>query len=84
MSQTATAIPDFEFPLLRGSGKGPVVNQGMQDAPCWEATDERYRVTAQEDRPALAYRCHYPSGSTPCDLLTAIRFQKHVEQHLGA
>jgi hypothetical protein len=40
-----------------------------------------YYVTYQLDRPACAFRCHYPGGSSPCDQATADRFIEWVTEH---
>lgn len=74
---------DFEFPRLGATGEGePVYPPGTKredfkrgETPLyWWSTGSRYYVTYQLDRPACAFRCHYPGASSPCDQETADRF----------
>lgn len=73
---------DFDFPTIGDTGKGePVFPPGTSkddwsywERPTYWAGDGKYWVTYQLDRPAIAFRCHYPGGSAPCDQATADRF----------
>lgn len=76
--------PDrFEFPSLGPTGEGePVYPPGMtkDDLPrgsrpaYWLGKTSSYAVSYQLDRPACAFRCHYPGGSSPCNKETADKF----------
>lgn len=78
---------EFDFPTLGATGEGdPVYPPGTStdDFPysdikpvLWD--EGEYAVTYQLDRPACAFRCHYPGGSAPCDQETADRFIRWVE-----
>lgn len=81
---------DFRFPRLGATGEGdPVYPPGKTAADF--ASGERpvywtspaapaYSVTYQLDRPACAFRCHYPHGSSPCNQETADRFVLWVRE----
>lgn len=77
-----TRTPGFEFPPLGNTGEGdPVYPTGYDglrrpEWPTYWAPDTYtgYYVTYQLDRPACAFRCHYPGGSAPCDQDTADAF----------
>lgn len=84
----------FDFPPLGPTGEGDVVyppGTGRQDflfgrdRPLyWQhPTRPAYYVTYQLDRPACAFRCHYPGGAAPCDRETADRFIEHIERSEG-
>lgn len=73
----------FRFPLLGPTGEGDIVfppGTGPDNWPTleqrlyWSEGSYRYFVTYQLDRPACAFRCYYPGGSSPCDRETADAF----------
>lgn len=80
----------FDFPPLRATGEGEIVyppgttRDDWQFASAhpvyWKGEDSSYGVTYQLDRPACAFRCHYPGGSAPCDEETARAFIRWVEE----
>lgn len=69
---------EFDFPPLGPTGAGPIFHRGRQGEVIWICGP--YRVSLQEDHFAIAYRCHYPGGSTPCDVDTAVAFMSWVEK----
>lgn len=85
-----TAAIDFDFPPLGPTGEGEPVYPpgrtardfavGYRPLYWWEPEHANYAVTYQLDRPACAFRCHYPGGSAPCDLATARRFIAWVKE----
>lgn len=88
---------DFRFPPLGPTGVGdPVYPPGktkedfhFSERPTYWAPDEKetdlhgYWVTYQLDRPACAFRCHYPGGSSPCNRETADMFIAWVKKEIG-
>jgi hypothetical protein len=68
----------FVFPPLGDTGAGDPPYPKSEQAAIWVGEGGQYAVAHQGDRPACAYRCHYPGGSSPCDLETAIVFVAHV------
>jgi len=72
----------FDFPPLGATGEGdPVYPPGTSredfrtgDRPTYWWEGGAYAVVYQLDRPACAFRCIYPGGSSPCDQATAVRF----------
>jgi hypothetical protein len=79
---------DFDFPPLGPTGEGdPVYPPGKTredfspgDRPVYWKGGGWYGVTYQLDRPACAFRCHYPHGSAPCNQETADRFIEWAKQ----
>lgn len=70
-----TGTPGFEFPPLGPTGEGDPPYPGMAGQGYWVPEQHTgYWVTHQGDRPAVAFRCHYPGGASPCDQETADRF----------
>lgn len=76
-----SSTPGFVFPPLGPTGEGDPVYPpgttrddftGTERPAYW--TNGAYAVSYQLDRPAVAFRCHYPGGSSPCDRETADRF----------
>ena len=74
-------VSDFDFPPLGPTGEGEIVYPPGKTASdfAWQERPAYWRggiyaVTYQLDRPACAFRCHYPGGSAPCDQETADRF----------
>lgn len=77
---------DFKFPPLGPTGEGePVYPPGFNPDTHNPRRDNAYiywqpesytgyYVLYQLDRPACAFRCHYPGGASPCDQATADRF----------
>lgn len=66
------ALPaGFQFPPLGDTGEGDPPYPGRKGA-IWQSGP--YGVSHQGDRPACAFRCHYPGGASPCDLVTALAF----------
>jgi hypothetical protein len=65
----------FNFPQLGATGEGEPPYPGSRER-IWAFGE--YGVTHQGDRPACAYRCHFPGGSSPCDLETAMRFVAYI------
>lgn len=85
-------LVDFEFPPLGPTGEGEIVYPPGTTADDWPFGCNRpaywmpdeyhgYYVTYQLDRPACAFRCHYPGGSSPCDQRTADDFVEWVKNH---
>lgn len=74
--------PGFEFPPLGPTGEGEIVyppgtvrTDGVSRRPIyWQGAAWDYYVIYQLDRPAVAFRCHYPGGSSPCNQEVADRF----------
>jgi hypothetical protein len=64
--------PGFIFPPLGPTGEGEPVLPPDGNRAYWEGG--AYAVTYQCDRPAIAFRCHYPGGSAPCNQETADKF----------
>lgn len=66
----------FKFPPLGPTGEGEKQHDGRQGDLFWQPEDGsfEFRVTLQADRPAVAFRCHEPGISHPCDRETAERF----------
>lgn len=66
---------DFDFPPLGDTGAGDPPFPGMYGQAYWVPDPfTGYWVTHQGDRPACAFRCHYPGGAAPCDQATADSF----------
>lgn len=65
---------DFVFPPLGPTGEGEPVLPPDGNSLCWQGASGLYHVMYQLDRPAVAFRCYYPGGSSPCDEATAQRF----------
>lgn len=79
--------PDrFNFPPLGATGEGEVQHVGRQREVYWPGPDGPwdYYVTLQQDRPAVAFRCHEPNQSTPCDRETAEAFIEWVKGRVHA
>jgi hypothetical protein len=80
----------FDFPPLGLTGEGePVYPPGTtkddfhySDRPAYWS-EGPYAVSYQQDRPAIAFRCHYPGGSSPCDQATADRFIEWAKERHG-
>lgn len=72
----------FNFPPLGPTGEGEVQHVGRQGDLFWQPDDESWDhyVTLQHDRPAVAFRCHEPGRSSPCDRETAERFIQWVQK----
>lgn len=67
-----SAHPGFDFPRLGDTGAGELLHRGKHGDVYWQdRACPDYYVTLQADRPACAFRCHYPNGSSPCDQATA-------------
>lgn len=73
----------FDFPPLGATGEGDPPYPGMHGQPYGEAHGP-YRVSHQGDRPACAFRAHYPGGSSPCDQATADRFLAWAKEQVSA
>lgn len=69
----------FAAPPLGDVTVGEVVHRGRQGEVFWQGEHAGYRVTLQEDRPAVAFRCHQPGMSFPCSEDTALDFIAWVE-----
>lgn len=67
---------DFKFPPLGATGEGGQVLPPDGNRVYWQGDGRAspYAVTYQFDRPACAFRCHYPGGAAPCNRETADRF----------
>lgn len=66
---------EFEFPPLGPTGVGDPPYPGTCGQGYWVSDPfNGYWVTHQGDRPAVAFRCHYPGGASPCDQATAESF----------
>lgn len=81
-----TQADRFDFPSLGPTGEGePVIPYGYKPGDphpvYWQ--EGVYGVTYQLDRPACAFRCHYPGGSAPCDQATANRFIEWATSRLA-
>lgn len=82
----------FQFPVLGPTGEGePVYPEGTSkgdyqvgERPIywWHPGWANYAVRYQLDRPAVAFRCFYPGGSSPCDRETADRFIDWVRENV--
>jgi hypothetical protein len=83
-------VPEFDFPQLGPTGEGDAVyppGTTREDYPhgtprpiyWFDHRRPQYHVSYQLDRPACAYRCHYPHGSAPCDQATADEFIEWVK-----
>lgn len=71
----------FDFPPLGPTGEGDPPYPARTGEVYWQpATFTGYFVTHQHDRPAVAFRCHYPRGSSPCDEQTALEFIQWAER----
>lgn len=77
-----TLSTGFNFPPLGPTGEGEI-GEARTGTVYWQPEDYvGYYVTHQQDRPAVAYRCHYPGGSAPCDRETADRWVRWVEENV--
>jgi hypothetical protein len=81
----------FKFPSLGPTGEGDPVYppgttrddyNGTERPVYW--TDGPYAVSYQLDCPAVAFRCHYPEGSAPCDKATADHFIEWAKERHAA
>lgn len=72
---------EFTFPPLGHTGKGDVDTDHVHGEVYWLPEPYNgYYVTYQGDRPAVAFRCHYPKGSSPCNKETADAFIKAYKE----
>jgi hypothetical protein len=78
-----SALIEFGFPPLGPTGEGDIVYPPGTNAANWVSVSRpaywigsrgSYGVTYQLDRPAVAFRCWYPGGSSPCNQETADAF----------
>jgi hypothetical protein len=79
--------PNTLFPQLGPTGEGDIVYPPGTTAADFKPGDRplywqrgAYYVTYQLDRPACAFRCHYPGGSVPCNEETAKRYIEWIER----
>lgn len=70
----------FVFGPLGNTGEGRPVLPWARHKTVWELrhNGRMYAVSRQGDVPACAYRCHYPDGSAPCDLDTALDYIAYI------
>lgn len=80
-----TLTPGFTFPPLGPTGEGDPPYPDKSGQLYWQPDNGtwKYYVTHQGDRPACAFRCHYPGGAAPCDEETAQRFIEWANTQLA-